>query len=813
MITINLEAETAGSRRAWWPLVIVFLALYGPFLLGWCPSGGDLVNAYLPYQQLVREAVHAGELPLYNAMTFCGRPLMSDIQVGVLYPPNWLHWVLPLPLSFALVVALHGALLLWGCWRLGRALDFAPAAIVLAATLYAASPFFLLKNNNGVVLFLYAGAWWPWLAWGFVRRRWLLLPWLFALSLLAGAPQITYYGWLAVLLLAGVWPAATARERVRDGLLLGLTLLAGLGLSAFQTAQTFHFVQHSFERGGGGAGWEYITDGSFAPRLFWLLVNPALLGDYMQQDELYWGKPPDFAEGCYYLPLWALTLLIPLALALAPWRAGGDLAARRRRALTLLALVGLVLAPLLALGQYSPLFKAAYAFMPGFNRFRVPARLMSLEIAAAALLAALALDGLLRGGAAARRKIAGLALGAGLLITLGLLAVTQWDRMALWAQLGNPLLKHDARLAPYLAQAQRQTTMHNIVGLSAALLMVVVLALQFGRPRKGLALLPALLALAELCWLTRGYQTRTPFAQFSGANYPATPLTLLLKQESHGGRVLWLDDVISWDVDQNQPEISANRLVMQGLANARGYDPLNARWLGLWMNLLAGLKPDDNPRGFMFVPEIARPAWLTLMGVELVVSYLDLTHVPGLKPLAQLPFPEGKLTVYRNERYRGYAFAAPMPRVAPNDQAALFAAAKMADDAALDPLAAIVTTQEALMPELAGTHAIDARFKIEPLHVGNHVFRYRTDFPQAALFCFAQSAWPGWLAELDGNPIPWGALNGTFLATGVPAGQHEVTFTFHPEGYAVGKLLSLLTLAALAYMTLRGWLQRRRQAL
>jgi hypothetical protein len=103
---------------------------------------------------------------------------------------------------------------------------------------------------------------------------------------------------------------------------------------------------------------------------------------------------------------------------------------------------------------------------------------------------------------------------------------------------------------------------------------------------------------------------------------------------------------------------------MQGLPQARGYDPVNARWIGEWFNLLAGREPGPNPGGFMFVPKILRPAWLTLAGVETIVAYTPLDGVPGLKPVARFDFPPDPqvpgatattATVWRNERFRGRA--------------------------------------------------------------------------------------------------------------------------------------------------------------
>ena len=313
-----------ASRAEMAAAAIIFLCLYGQYLIGYAPSGGDIVNQYLPYQELVRNAVRTGHWPLWNALTFCGRPLMGDIQVGVLYPPNWIHWIVPLPLGFALVLALHGAWMIAGCWKLGRRWGLAPPAIALGTALYAASPFFQLKMAQGIVLFIYVGAWWPWLALavsrlverpGFGRMAALAVALL--MSLLAGSPQITFYGWIITSVLGVALPTndqtvGIKKDLVSRVLWIGLAFVFAAGLSAIQTAQTSSFVGSSFERSA-GAPWEYIIDGSFTTRLFWLMLNPGYLGNGADSG-YYWGSRMDFAEVCDYLPLWAPMILTPLAL-------------------------------------------------------------------------------------------------------------------------------------------------------------------------------------------------------------------------------------------------------------------------------------------------------------------------------------------------------------------------------------------------------------------------------------------------------------------------------------------------------------------
>lgn len=834
------------SRLGLFVVLALFAGIYGRYVIGYSPSGGDIVNQYLPYQELIRNSVRQGAAPLWNGMTFCGRPLMGDIQVGVLYPPNWLHWLLPLPVSFALLLAAHAAWMMAGCWLLARRWGLHPAAAALGVVLFAGSPFFSLKLSNGVILFIYVGAWWPWLALATARLverpgagRMVVLGLALALSLLAGSPQIAYYGWLATLALGLALPSeekGAARWFGRAALIAGAFVLA-LTLTAIQTLQTYHFINNSFDRAA-GAGWDFITDGSFSPRLLWLLINPGYLGVGHSAAELFWAFPPDFAETCFYLPLWVPAILVPIGLALLFTKSSSTPLYRR---LAILSLAAMALGILLAIGRTSPLFALFYKVVPGFGSFRVPARLMLFYSTGIAIVAALAYDRLLtlQPRLASRITVVGLVIG--LAAVWGSFAL----RFRIWEAAGYPFTVGGVVRDPRSHGLIDAHALAMAVRVSAFLLLGAGTLIQARRrPSPPTAFLLPLLAAVELAWLAWPFQTtRLPYqssvrvADYYNHFYPQTELVKVLQGEYKrtGGRVLWLDDIIDWKLDQNQPELYPNRMVMHGLPEARGYDPVNARWIGIWMNLLAGNHPTDPPRGMMFVERIVRPAWLALMGVSTVISYEDLSNIPGLKPVARIEFPLGEdvlpafwggipglhedaqgrrlttLTVWHNERYRGMAFAAAMPKLVNTADEALAAGAKLAENAAATPDQALVMDQNFLMAKIWPAAGIDERFVVKPLPSTPNAYVYETNYPAPALLCLAESRYGGWTARIGDAPAPISAMDGAFLAIAVPAGVHQVTFEFQPEGLAGGMWISIAALVCVAYLVVREWVVRKKR--
>lgn len=107
-----------------------------------------------------------------------------------------------------------------------------------------------------------------------------------------------------------------------------------------------------------------------------------------------------------------------------------------------------------------------------------------------------------------------------------------------------------------------------------------------------------------------------------------------------------------------------------------------------------------------------------------------------------------------------------------------------------------------------------------PLQGGAAVQRYtpdrvvvRTRQNRAALLVLADNFYAGWKARVDGRPAAILRTNHAFRGVVVPAGEHEVTFTFEPAELYTGLyiyLACLALLAAFAVYLLVGQLRGRR---
>jgi hypothetical protein len=218
---------------------------------GW---SGDFVDYYLPNAEYAGARLAAGELPLWNPHQSAGTPFLATLQVGALYPPNWLHALLPAQTAFLVLAALHVALAVALAGALARALGAGGWGGAVAGLAYAGSLQFVVTIWSPPTH--YALAWAPGVLLAVdrilarpTRRRIVALAVVVAMSLLSGWPYTFAMTALAATLYTGVLVAVralrTRRFPVRPLAALAAGVVAGGMLAAPQILPTVELVQRS----------------------------------------------------------------------------------------------------------------------------------------------------------------------------------------------------------------------------------------------------------------------------------------------------------------------------------------------------------------------------------------------------------------------------------------------------------------------------------------------------------------------------------------------------------------------------------------
>ncbi len=84
------------------------------------------------------------------------------------------------------------------------------------------------------------------------------------------------------------------------------------------------------------------------------------------------------------------------------------------------------------------------------------------------------------------------------------------------------------------------------------------------------------------------------------------------------------------------------------------------------------------------------------------------------------------------------------------------------------------------------------------------------ELPRPGLLVVSESAFPGWIAEVDGRPAPLLEANSVLRGVELDAGAHAVRFEYRPWSVQLGMWLSLSGLAALCSIPIARTLKKKR---
>lgn len=269
---VTLLIATAAAVAFWWPLA----------------SGGSLVGSdvtayYLPQKAFLRDSLLQGEIPLWNNRGEFGYPLVAESQTGLLYPTTVpLLYLSDLTLGYNAQQLLHYIAAVLFCCGYARQIGLRawPARFAALVFVYGWFPPRICLEWSVIT-----GTWLPaamCFAEAFLRtRRWLyaaLLTLAATVQLLAGHFQLAFVTQLALVMYVPLrlWFGASSRSqttaitshRVRlilAGTVLGCIVLA-FGMAAVQLLPTWELrkssartAASSFDPAVGAIPWWYLS--------------------------------------------------------------------------------------------------------------------------------------------------------------------------------------------------------------------------------------------------------------------------------------------------------------------------------------------------------------------------------------------------------------------------------------------------------------------------------------------------------------------------------------------------------------------------
>jgi len=751
------------------PVVVLLLATLGFFWRilstggAWMPAGGgDLVSFLFPTYRFAASSLGSGTLPLWNPHLYSGAPFLADMQAGLFYLPNLILFSIAPEFPYEVMqwmVVLHvflAGLFMYLCLRYfepGRPLRV--AAALAGAIAYMFSDLFIVHFGN--LNLVAVAAWLPLvflLFWRGLRARSLGLVVgagvAFGLSTLEGHLQITLYTGLA-LAVAAAFEAAIARRSGRGWawsiLALSITAAVAIGLSALVLLPTFEYARLSPRA---ALSYQEAARYSLEPGLLGEMLVPALFSS--REPGLYWGVWDRVAVG--YLGIFPLIL------------AGLAVLMRRGKRVALFASLAVV-AFLLALGGASIVHGWAYRLLPGFGQIRAPARAIFLVDFALAALAALALDQFLgpldrRARGVFRGAWRGLLLFSGAAILLG----AAWAYLAIFqAQGGDPVLFWRVSAAGS--------------GVIFALLMLAASLAWLGARRSGR------LRLKTLAWLAVGlifldlasvgaYTDLGTEPPTAGFDHPE--IVAFLRADPGLFRIDSRTDV--WEFWQ------PNLALLAGLYDVSGI---------------------DNP---LVVADLARFTEGTGGRSTRLYDLLGVRYVLGSKQVVldwdkfSLAFAgDPEVNVYRNQMALPRAFVVHRAIVA-SDHNDAWARIHQPD---FDPATTVVLEGGVPLDLAPGAQA-----SVEVARYDPNALEIEVNSEADGYLFLSDPFYPGWRAELDGEPVPILRANYAFRAVAVPAGSHSVTMAFRSGSWYAGLGITAFTVVILLILGVWAAVRQRR---
>ncbi len=354
----------------------------------------DFLHQYYAFRSFAATSLASGTIPLWNPYTFNGMPFQADIQSAIFYLPNLfltlfagggtLHywWV-----EFSIVA--HFALAGSCMYLLARSLRLERAYAAFAGLVYCFSGFMVghLIHQG----FIYQAAWFP-LVFLFFReglherrlRPIIVCGLVLGHAILAGAPQVTLYIVLFLFAyfvyeLVQVPRVGRLREMVRVSLLAAGPIIIAVLVTAVQLLPTLELAPLSQRA---DITYEKAAEGSLASAQLITLAVPKYFGASGAQGSTF------LFPGLAYWQYWETTAYFGIgALALA---CIGLISLIRERFTLFLGFM-IAFGLLYALGSNSFLHRFFHEYVPGFDTFRVPGRMVLYFDFAGAILAAFGL--------------------------------------------------------------------------------------------------------------------------------------------------------------------------------------------------------------------------------------------------------------------------------------------------------------------------------------------------------------------------------------------------------------------------------------
>jgi hypothetical protein len=764
---------TNGGDRSRWRSSDAIAAVLLSGLLGWfwwgriiattqqfTFSSWDLFVYFEPMYTAIGEALRHGRVPLWNPHQGCGEPLLAVLQGGVFHPARLLLLALDPAQAMGWSAYLHLGVGAISMLALVRALGVSIWAASVASIVFTYG--FSASGIYQPATYLEPGMWLPVAAFAVIRtissRRWgyvALASVSIAAPIIAGGYQIAVYamyGLMAVYL--GLWCDPNTRTAARaPGSMIRLLVAGSLAIA--------------------------LSSVQWAPTLFWAadsMRSPKPLS--LLRVDPYHTPPMAVIEGLLGRRVTINGMFFPASLL--PLAVIGALfGCRLIWPIVALALLSLCL----SLGPTTPWF-SLYYYLPGLSMFRAPVRLHYLVVFGAAVAAGFGLD-VLRRWSRPRPILQSVIVGG--VLAAAVAAVLLTPISGIRGSSGPRVDRYD-----WLAAGAILATAFMSPPLVGPTIAGVAASVMIGA-RRNESSLP--------------YSSDTT----SLLNRYRVTYSALAKRAA-----LWRTLFITPGLFALSPAFAKKQAMRTGLYAPDDYEPLVQGRMMNYLSVLAyGYPMSESEPGAGNVKmeqPLVVPTLLDMASVRFIVvagahmNHDVVTMLERYRPVQNVVAPVDRkdMQVLENPSALPRAYIVTAIKQAHDDNEALTLIKDPQFDATREVVAFDTDPRLAASGSVspAGTALITS---YEPERV---IIATRSERGGALVLTDAYA--PGWKASIDGESVRVWQANYLFRGVTLPAGEHEVMFTYVAPGYRFGAAAAVFAIVVLAGTPVVSGLARRR---
>jgi len=369
-------------------LGLLILIFFPQLFLGKALFYRDLSIQDYPLTMYVIDTIKNGQFPLWNPYLFSGFPQMASLQPPIFYPTTYLFFILPFHLGLAFSLIIHLFLAWLGVYLLCRYWNFAKETSLIAGVIFAFSGF--MFEIHSMYYILLAITWFTYIflyTEKFLNnsnlKNFLLLVLFCSLQLATG--RLDYFYFTQMFLWSWILYRLIDVKFQRDFLIKKIPLLilafgTSILLLAIQIIPALELVQTT--RRYTGMDVDIATTWSLHPIQLLQLAFDNLFGTVIDSRGISVLLTNKDKFGFFIYNLYIGIPAIFLALY--------ALYKKDKKAIffSIIALIFIIF----SLGNFTPIYKVLYNYLPGFSLLRYPIKLIFIPIFCIAIMAITGLE-------------------------------------------------------------------------------------------------------------------------------------------------------------------------------------------------------------------------------------------------------------------------------------------------------------------------------------------------------------------------------------------------------------------------------------